>query len=305
MEIEVRRCVEILIWLSLFSFMFLFSNSFASAAEREDYRHKLCAEGKLPWLDIGNSIGMSVNSSDEVYRTDRPFYAEVKRGGRIIGGCIPAGTPISAKKGNRFAEHFALKGWRDILNFIPLPIEGTSTIVERQVFVERPERPEEPRNIKEVVEKREQTINIFLTEEQVGKIVRKEKKPKYLPADDEVFGLKKDTWRKVFYCVGGATTGYGIKSKNAGLIGGGAVVVGVTLYFDKKDSFADQLTLADVGITALCGVAAYLATPAKKPSTAPSPSNPSSGTSTPGPNPPLGSSTPGTGTGPGPSSPPL
>ncbi len=251
-----------------FYFIILVAPRAASAAE-EDSRHQLCAEGKLPILKgFENPSKLKIYSRGEiVYLLDRPFYAETQNG----GGCVLKGTPVSAHLFSAFAGHLAVRGYYDVFNHIPLPVAMIKV-------------PEE--------EKKE--ANLFLTREELEKVVAvavKKERQRYLQSDDELLGWNKDNWRKVAYCAGCVVIGYGVKSGKREFIGGGVVVVGVTVYYDSDKLIADQVSLADVGMGAVCGTAGYLLAPKKE--EPPPPSSSGSGNtgggsgSGPGPNPKL------------------
>ena len=89
----------------------------------EDPRHELCVKSQLPLLTgVGKKLDKKYFNplTEDLYTTERPFYVETMKGGRKVEGCIPSGIPIVAKKGNRYAEHFATAGWRDIMNLVPV-----------------------------------------------------------------------------------------------------------------------------------------------------------------------------------------
>lgn len=240
--IEVIRWMiykaEFIFWLGLVFVVFFFVVSKASAIE-EDPRHQLCAEGKLPML---NGIGSIVDKTffkpetEVLYITDYPFYVETTKNGKKIAGYIPAGIPISAKKGNPWAEHFATKGWRMIHNRIPMSV----------AVVLAPTEKSEPKKEEQIVKKP------FLAED-------KSQFEKKL-----LLGLSNDVWRKFSYCAGSVALGYGAKSGKKEFIGGGTIVVGITLYFDSEKSIADQFSWEDVGVGLLCGTVGYYAGPSKK-----------------------------------------
>ena len=267
---QIREKSEFLFWLMLIFGVFCLvvfatSSSAASAAE-EDPRHQLCAEGKLPMLSgVGNVIDKTFfNPETEVlHRTDRLFYVETTKNGKNVEGCIPAGIPISAKKGNPFAEHFATKGWRMIHNFIPMPVVVPSVSMEK---------------LKPSAEK------VFLTEN------KPQPQPQPQPQKNLFLGLSDDIWRKLSYCAGSVAVGYGANSGNTGIIGGGVVIVGITLYFDGDKSLLDQFSWGDVGVGILCGTAGYYVAPKKEESSSSETrggSSGSSGPSGPGPDPTL------------------
>lgn len=100
----------------------------------EDLRHELCVKGQLPLLTgVGKKLDKKYFNplTEELYMTERPFYVETMKGGRKVEGCIPSGIPIVAKKGNRYAEHFATTGWRDIMNLVPV-LPTPASVPERQ-----------------------------------------------------------------------------------------------------------------------------------------------------------------------------
>ena len=141
---------------------------------------------------------------------------------------------------------------------------------------------------------------LYPISEVVQKISGGDKEKPLTRSDEKIFlGLSNNTWRKLSYCAGSAVIGYGAKSKKNEFIGGGVIVVGITLYFDGDKSIVDQFSWGDLGTGVLCGAVGYYVAPAKKESPPSSPP-PSTTTTTPGSDPPLGNGNTGgsnTGTG--------
>lgn len=121
-----------------------------------------------------------------------------------------------------------------------------------------------------------------------------DKKKSTIQSDDFFLGLSNDTWSKLSYCASSVAIGYGAKSGNTGMISGGALIFGITLYYDSKKSLLDQVSWGDIGVGVLCGSVGYYVAPKKKPelsnpppsSNPPPPSNPPP-QSGPGPDPPF------------------
>ena len=148
-----------------------------------------------------------------------------------------------------------------IHNFIPMPVVVPSVSMEK---------------LKPSAEK------VFLTENKP--------QPQPQPQKNLFLGLSDDIWRKLSYCAGSVAVGYGANSGNTGIIGGGVVIVGITLYFDGDKSLLDQFSWGDVGVGILCGTAGYYVAPKKEESSSSETrggSSGSSGPSGPGPDPTL------------------
>lgn len=235
-----RRKEDRLFWIAILIAVIIALVALVKAAWSDDYgMHQLCAEGKLTSLQISKELDLGFFNprTEELHKAVRPFYAETMQGGKKVTGCVPAGIYVAAKRGNMYAEHFAVKGWRDIMNVVPISLIAEQTAPEKkkidlllpQTTRERTERVERQKDFLKEPPQSSKALNITLT---AGN------------------------------CVSAIAVGWGVESKNemAGMVGVSTLVVDYAIDW----AYGNGISFGDVLATAVCGAVGAMVAPKPK-----------------------------------------
>lgn len=229
-----------LFWISLLCIILLWIVMFIaklSGAEELDSRHQLCVDGKLPLLHISREMDLKYFNpvTEELHRAERPFYAETMQGGKKVAGCAPVGIYVSAKKGNIYAEHFAVKGWRDIMNTVPISlIAGQSVPVQ------------------------EKKIDLSLPSATREGMERQQAREDFLKEPSKALGVALTAGN----CASAIAVGWGVSSKNetAGMVGVSMLVIEYAVDY----AYGNGISFGDVLTTAVCGAVGAVVAPKSK-----------------------------------------
>lgn len=204
----------------------------------DDYRnHQLCVDGKLPLLHISREMDLQFFNpvTEELHRAEKPFYAETMKGGKKVTGCVPVGIYVAAKKGNIYAEHFAVKGWRDIMNVVPISLIAGQSMPAQ-----------------------EKKIDLSLPSATREGMERQQAREDFLREPSKTLGIALVAGN----CASAIAVGWGVKSKNetAGMVGVSMLVVEYAVDW----AYGNGITFGDVLTTAVCGTVGALVAPKSK-----------------------------------------